>query len=89
MPMQRRIPKSGFKSLASLRRDEVYLSDLDKLSADVIDLACLIENGLVRSDVKEVKIIGSGEVKRAITVRGLLVTSGAKATIEAAKGKVE
>jgi large subunit ribosomal protein L15 len=89
MPMQRRIPKSGFKSLAALKRDEVYLSDLNKLTDEVIDLACLIKNGLVRADVKEVKIIGSGEIKRAITVKGLLVTAGAKATIEIAKGKVE
>lgn len=89
MPLQRRIPKSGFRSRQALHRDEVYLSDLNKLTADVIDLATLISAGLVRSDMKDVKIIGSGEINRAVTVRGLAVTKGARQAIESAKGKVE
>jgi len=89
MPLQRRIPKSGFKSRQSLHRDEVYLSDLNNVKANVIDLTVLITSGLVRSDMKDVKIIGSGEINRAVTIRGLSVTSGARKAIEAAKGKVE
>src|SRR5215831_2652819 len=57
MPLQRRIPKSGFRSRQALHRDELYLSDLNKISADVIDLATLIDAGIVRSDTKDVKII--------------------------------
>lgn len=89
MPMQRRIPKSGFRSRQSLHRDEVYLSDVNKIEAELIDLPALIEAGLVRSDIKEVKIIASGEINRSVTVRGLQVTKGARQAIEAAKGKVE
>lgn len=89
MPLQRRMPKSGFRSRQSLHRDEVYLSDLNKVKADVIDLAVLISSGLIRFDTKEVKIIGSGEINRAVTIRGVSVTAGARKAIEAAKGKVE
>lgn len=89
MPLQRRIPKSGFRSRQALHRDEVYLSDINKLTSDVIDLATLISAGLVRSDMKDVKIVGSGEINRAVTVRGLAVTKGARQAIESAKGKVE
>jgi large subunit ribosomal protein L15 len=89
MPMQRRIPKSGFRSRQALYRDEIYLSDLNSLTETTIDLAMLRNAGLIRFDVKEVKIVGSGELNRAITVRGIAVTAGAKKAIEAAKGKVE
>jgi large subunit ribosomal protein L15 len=89
MPLQRRIPQSGFISRQSLHRDEVYLSDLNKVKADVIDLAVLISSGLIRFDTKDVKIIGSGEINRAVTIRGVSVTAGARKAIEAAKGKVE
>lgn len=89
MPIQRRIPKSGFRSRMAALRKEVYLSDLNKLEATTIDFAVLIENGLVRFNTIDVKIIGKGELNRAITVRGLSVTAGARKAIEAAKGKVE
>ncbi len=89
MPMQRRIPKSGFCSRASLFREEIYLSVLNKVESDVIDLSTLISNGIVRSNTKDVKVIGSGELNRAVTVRGIGVTAGARKAIEAAKGKVE
>lgn len=89
MPMQRRIPKSGFRSRQSLHRDEIYLSDLMRTDADVIDLGVLIGSGIVRFDTKDVKIIGSGELTRAVTIRGIAVTAGARKAIEAAKGKVE
>lgn len=89
MPMQRRIPKSGFRSQQALYREEVYLSDLNNVKEDVIDLLVLMESGLIRSNTKDVKIIGSGELKRPVTVRGIAVTAGARKAIEAAKGKVE
>lgn len=89
MPLQRRIPKSGFRSRQSLHRDEIYLSDLMLTQADVIDLGVLVDAGIVRFDTKDVKIIGSGEINRAVTIRGISVTAGARKAIEAAKGKVE
>lgn len=89
MPIQRRIPKSGFRSMHSLYRQEIYLSDLNALAADTVDMTVLQEAGLIRFNTKDVKIIGSGEISRAVTVRGLAVTAGAKKAIEAAKGKVE
>lgn len=89
MPMQRRIPKSGFRSQQALYREEIYLSDLNNVKEDVIDLLVLIESGLIRSNTKDVKIIASGELKRPVTVRGIAVTAGARKAIEAAKGKVE
>src|SRR3990167_11155242 len=89
MPLQRRIPKSGFRSQQALYREEVYLSDLNKISADVIDLTTLIEAGLVRANTKDVKIISSGELSLAVTIRGISVSAGARKLIEAAKGQVE
>ena len=89
MPMQRRIPKSGFRSRQALYREEIYLSDLNAVKADVIDMSVLHELGVIRFNTKDVKIIASGEVTRAITVRGLTVSAGAKKAIEAANGKVE
>ncbi len=89
MPMQRRIPKSGFRSVQALYREEVYLSDLNNIDATEIDLSVLIQKGVVRFNTKDVKIIGSGEINKAITVKGIAVTAGARKAIEAAKGKVE
>jgi large subunit ribosomal protein L15 len=89
MPLQRRIPKSGFISRQSLVRDEIYLSDLKKIETDVIDFSSLIQSGLISSSVKEVKIVGSGSIDRSVTIRGIAVTAGARKAIEAAKGKVE
>lgn len=89
MPLQRRIPKSGFRSRQSLHREEVYLSDLNRIEADVIDLVALADAGIIRKDTKDVKIIGSGELNRAVTIRGIGVTAGARKAIEAAKGKIE
>ena len=89
MPLQRRIPKSGFRSRQSLSREEVYLSDLNDVKAETIDLSTLIESGVIRSNTKDVKIIASGELTRAVTIRGISVSAGARKAIEAAKGKVE
>ena len=89
MPLQRRIPKSGFVSRQSLRREQVYLADLSKVEGDVIDLLTLKQAGILRSDTMDAKIIGSGEIDRAVTVRGIGVTAGARKAIEAAKGTIE
>lgn len=89
MPLQRRIPKSGFRSRQALYREEIYLSDLNHVEADVIDLAVLIQADVVRSNTKDVKIIASGELTRAVTIRGLSVTAGARKAIEDAKGTIE
>lgn len=89
MPLQRRIPKSGFRSKKALMRAEIRLSDLNKIKADVIDPLALATAGFLKSTVKYVKIIAFGTIDRAITVRAIPVTAGAKAAIEAAGGKVE
>lgn len=88
MPLQRRLPKRGFKSHAALTRAEVRLSDLDKLGVDEIDLLVLKQAGLVSGLVKNVRVILSGEINRSVTVNGLAVTKGAKAAIESKGGKV-
>ncbi len=88
MPLQRRLPKRGFKSPAALTRAEVRLSDLDKLGVDEIDLLVLKQAGLVSGLVKNVRVILSGEINRSVTVNGLVVTKGAKAAIESKGGKV-
>jgi len=89
MPLQRRIPKSGFRSHQALYRQEVYLSDLNSVEAEVIDMAALKQAGLIRANTKDVKIILSGEITKPVTIKGILVTAGARKQIEAAKGKVE
>lgn len=89
MPIQRRIPKSGFRSRQSLLREEIYLSDLNKIDETEINFGVLAATGLIRFSTKDVKIIGSGEINRAVTIRGIAVTIGARKAIEAAKGKVE
>ena len=88
MPLQRRLPKRGFKSPSALTRAEVRLSDLDKLGVDDIDLLVLKQAGLVSGLVKNVRIILSGEINRSVNVNGLVVTKGARAAIESKGGKV-
>jgi len=89
MPLQRRIPKSGFRSRSALEREELYLSDLNALEGDVVDMNSLRQSGLIRFDTKDVKIILSGEIKRALTIKGIAISAGARKAIEAAKGTVE
>ncbi|MFC1720243.1 50S ribosomal protein L15 [Pseudomonadota bacterium] len=89
MPLQRRLPKRGFASRTSRYNDEVRLYQLEVMTADVIDLELLKSEKIVNHDAKKVKIINTGELTRAITVKGLGVTKGAQAAIEAAGGKVE
>ena len=89
MPLQRRLPKRGFVSLTRNDTAEVRLSDLQKLAADTIDLGALKEAGVVPPLALRAKVILSGEIKRKITLKGLLASKGAKAAIEAQGGVVE
>lgn len=89
MPLQRRLPKIGFKSRKSMYSAEVRLSELNSLSVDVIDLKALIEHNVVPAFTKTVKVIKSGKLNKAITVKGIKVTGGAKQSIESVGGKVE
>lgn len=90
MPIQRRIPKSGFRSQKLLSSQEVRLSDLNKVNAEVVDLIALKAAGLINKNIEFAKIVLSGELnKKSIVVRGLAVTAGARKAIEAAGGKVE
>ncbi|MES9847701.1 MAG: uL15 family ribosomal protein, partial [Candidatus Thiodiazotropha sp.] len=87
--LQRRLPKVGFTSRVSLAAAQVRLGELAKVDADVIDLDALKKANLVTRSIKRAKIFASGEIDRAVTVKGIAVTKGAKAAIEAAGGKVE
>jgi large subunit ribosomal protein L15 len=91
MPLQRRIPKSGFNSRKALVREELRLSDLNKIDAgvSVVDLTALLAAGLIRHSTKFVKVIAFGTIQRAITIRGLPVTAGVRKAIEAAGGTIE
>jgi len=89
MPLQRRLPKVGFTSLMSKYSAEVRLHELNNLNAEVIDLKILIDANIVPAFTKKAKIIKSGELTKAVTIKGIKVTGGAKVSIEAAGGKVE
>lgn len=89
MPLQRRLPKVGFTSRKSRVTGEVRLHELGSVEGDNVDLAALKAAGVVDQHVLFAKVIASGELDRALTVRGLGVTKGARAAIEAAGGKVE
>jgi large subunit ribosomal protein L15 len=89
MPLQRRLPKIGFRSRTAKYSAEVRLGELEGLNLDAVDLAILIENNIVPAFTKKAKVILSGEIKRAVTLKGINVTGGAKLAIEAAGGKVE
>jgi len=89
MPLYRRLPKVGFSSRQSRYVEEIRLHELALVNADVIDLLALKAAKLVSQETKRAKVIASGELTKAVTVRGLGVTKGARAAIEAAGGKVE
>ena len=88
MPLQRRLPKRGFKSASLKFNAEVTLSDLQRLGAAEVDLLALKKAGLVREIVKVVKVIKSGELSAAVKLTGIGATAGAKAAIEAAGGSL-
>lgn len=89
MPMQRRLPKRGFVSLTRSRIGEVRLSELEALPVDDVDLLVFQQAGIVAADALAAKVVLSGSLTRKITLRGVGVTKGAKAAIEAAGGSVE
>lgn len=89
MPLHRRIPKFGFTSRKALARAEIRLSELNHVEGNDIDMLSLLQADLIDNSVKTVKIILSGTVNRAVTVRGIAVTKGAAAAIKALGGSVE
>ncbi|HRF13149.1 MAG: 50S ribosomal protein L15 [Candidatus Accumulibacter phosphatis] len=88
MPLQRRLPKRGFKSLTNARNCEVRLSEIARLPVDEIDLATLMQANLVSQHALSAKVVLSGEINRKITLKGVGATAGARAAIEAAGGSV-
>jgi len=89
MPMQRRLPKRGFKSQQKPFKAEVRLSDLDTLPVTEIDVLALKKAGIVSDLARVVRVIKSGEVTKKLVIKGLIATAGAKAAIEAAGGSIE
>jgi large subunit ribosomal protein L15 len=89
MPLQRRLPKRGFVSLIKRETAEVRLGDLQKVDAEVIDLAVLKAAGVVPHLTLKVKVILAGEIQRKVTLKGIGISKGARAAIEAAGGSVE
>lgn len=89
MPLQRRLPKVGFRSRRAASTAELRLHELAKIDAEWVELSAVIASGLVPKGVSRVKVIDSGKLEKAVKVRGLAVTRGAKARIESAGGQVE
>ena len=89
MPLQRRLPKVGFRSKLKKDISEVLLYQLDSLKADVIDFDALKAAGLIETRASRAKIVKKGELKRAVKLKGVAATAGARAAIEAAGGSVE
>lgn len=89
MPLQKRLPKYGFTSRVSLFSAEVRLAELNKVDAAVIDLGALKAADVIAKNAKSAKVFLSGEVTKAVTLKGIGVTKGARAAIEAAGGKIE
>jgi large subunit ribosomal protein L15 len=88
MPLQRRLPKRGFKSRSLKYNGEISLTDLQRLDQDEVDLLTLKQAGLVGDLIRHVKVIKSGELSRKVVLKGLGATAGAKAAIEAAGGSL-
>lgn len=88
MPLQRRLPKIGFKSRISRTKTELRLHELAKIEEEIIDLPALLKSNLAPKNIKDVKIIHSGKIDTAISVSGLGVTKGARLAIEAAGGNI-
>jgi len=89
MPLQRRIPKVGFRSDIKRSRAEVRLHELAKVDAAVVDLEALLKAGVVPPGTERAKVVLSGEIKKAVTLKGVAATKGARAAIEAAGGRIE
>lgn len=89
MPLQRRLPKVGFNSAKARVTAEITLSEINRVEADIVDMEALYASDILPRTKERAKIILSGAVDKAVTVKGIRVTKGAKAAIEAAGGKVE
>jgi large subunit ribosomal protein L15 len=89
MPLQRRLPKRGFRSALQLTTAEIRTHELAKVNEDIIDLAALRNAGLINSRILRAKVMLSGSIEKAVTLKGIAVTKGAKEAIEKAGGKVE
>jgi large subunit ribosomal protein L15 len=89
MPLQRRLPKVGFRSAMKSLSAEVRLHELSGIEAAVIDLAALKSAGIVPQGAERAKVVLSGELKKAVTLKGIGLTKGARAAVEAAGGKIE
>lgn len=89
MPLQRRLPKVGFRSRLAKTTAEVTLYEIASVNADTVDMNALHEADILPRTIKRGKVILSGEIDKAVTLKGLRTTKGARAAIEAAGGKVE
>lgn len=89
MPIQRRLPKMGFKSRVAKTVDQITLAELSKITDEIIDFDSLKRAGLITSSIRRVKIILSGELTKPVKIKGLLLTKGAKKAIEDLGGHVE
>ncbi len=89
MPLQKRLPKYGFSSRIGRVSDQVRLAELNKVDGDIVDITTLKAAGLVGQHILQAKVFLQGEINRPLTVKGLRVSKGARAAIEAAGGKVE
>lgn len=89
MPLQRRLPKQGFKSRIAMVTAEVRLSELSKISGDLVDLESLKAAQVITKDILRARIFKSGEISRPLQIKGIVVTKGARELIEAAGGRIE
>jgi len=88
-PLQMRLPKFGFNSAKARVTAEVTLTEIGKVDADVVDLKALQAAGIVNGSIQYAKVMLSGKIEKAVTLKGIRVTKGARAAIEAAGGKIE
>jgi large subunit ribosomal protein L15 len=89
MPLQRRMPKVGFRSAMKATRAEVRIDELAKVAAEIVDLAALKAANVVPAHTEVAKVVLSGKIEKAVTLKGVGVTKGARAAIEAAGGRIE
>jgi large subunit ribosomal protein L15 len=89
MPLQRRLPKVGFRSRLARVTAEIRLNELNGISTDTIDINALQEANLISRNIKRAKVMASGKIEKAVTLKGIKVTKGAREAIEAAGGKIE
>lgn len=88
MPIQRRMPKVGFRSAMAATRAEVRLGELSRVEGDTVDLEALKKAGVVPAEAERAKVVLSGSIAKAVTLKGIKATKGARAAIEAAGGKI-